>query len=111
MKLPAMVVEFEMMVLLLLMLLLVLLVLRDVESGLDTFLEGTAISFVPSLLRMWVALLLAGDNRGCRWRVSAVVVDGVLRMGLPVGMVGRERSLGVAGYVAGEGGGGEGGKG
>lgn len=83
---------------LLLMLLLALLVLSDVDSGLDTFLEGTVISFVPSLLRMWVALLLAGDRRGSRWRVSAAaaaaVVDGVERIGLPEGMVGRERFLG-----------------
>lgn len=60
----AIVVESE--VMLLLILLLVLLVLSDVESGLDTFLEGTVISFVPSLLRMWVALLLAGGRRDCR---------------------------------------------
>lgn len=87
------VVEFE--VILLLMLLLALLVLSDVESGLDTFLEGTVISFVPSLLRMWVALLLAGGRRVCRWRVSAAaVLDGVLCMGLPAGMVGREGLLG-----------------
>lgn len=53
-------------VILLLILLLVLLVLSDVESGLDTFLEGTVISFVSSLLRMWAALLLAGGRRDCR---------------------------------------------
>lgn len=52
--------------LVLVLLLLLLILLSDLGSGFDTFLEGTVISSVPSLLRMWVALLLEEDKRDCR---------------------------------------------